>query len=70
MKKSIDLIGQRFGNLVVLEKVKSEKNNNIKYLCMCDCGMQSLVDGKKLKSGCVKSDGCLTKGCYICHKKE
>ena len=37
MGKLIDLTGQRFGSLVVLERDLSNKKN-AKWLCQCDCG--------------------------------
>ena len=32
-----DLIGKRFGRLVVITKGKS-KNKKVRWLCKCDCG--------------------------------
>lgn len=55
---SCDLIGQRFGNLVVLQQVKSE-NHRSKWLCQCDCGNMVEVKARELQSGDTKSCGCL-----------
>ena len=41
MPKIVDLTGQRFGKLIVLEKTKKPENvtNRCAYwLCKCDCG--------------------------------
>lgn len=62
-KNLIDLTGQRFGNLVVLEKNKSEKTSNgstkVYWKCLCDCGNQCIVAGQSLKSGNTQSCGCI-----------
>lgn len=60
----LDLIGQRFGRLVVLQRVgdkvdpKTGKHKS-KFLCQCDCGNQKEVLGAVLKSGKTLSCGCL-----------
>lgn len=58
--RKIDLTGQRFGCLTVIEEAeKIEGNRHIRWLCVCDCGTKTLVLGYNLKSGDVKSCGCL-----------
>jgi len=55
-----DLTGKRFGNLVAIEREASEwTKGRTKYLCRCDCGKTTTVDGSKLSSGHTKSCGCL-----------
>ena len=58
MGKLIDLTGQKFGRLTVLERTTST-NKNVKWLCVCDCGKITSVFGVDLKSGKTKSCGCL-----------
>ena len=53
----IDLTGKRFGNYTVLRRVPST-NNNVKYLCHCDCGTEKIVYASSLRSGKVVSCGC------------
>ena len=48
-----DLVGQRFGRLVVLARDK----NSLKWKCLCTCGNTTLVDGSALKRG-TASCGC------------
>lgn len=57
----IDISGQRFGRLIVLEKVKNEKEkaHELKWRCLCDCGNEKIVIGCKLRNGTTKSCGCL-----------
>lgn len=61
-KPKIDLIGQRFGKLVVLEylgtKVYSKKKKGF-WLCKCDCGNVVEQFTSNLRYSEVKSCGCL-----------
>lgn len=58
----IDLIGKRFGKLVVLEMGESKYQPNgtrrIFWKCKCDCGNIKQVDGASLRRGNTKSCGC------------
>ena len=60
MGKLIDLTGQRFGKLVVLNKTES-KNNKVYWHCKCDCGNECNVVGGNLKTGNTFSCGCFKK---------
>lgn len=55
-RKIIDLTGQRFGLLKVIEKAGS--NNGVIWLCQCDCGNRCTVRADNLKSGRTESCGC------------
>ena len=57
---SANLIGQRFGKLVVKERYGSNKFNQTLWLCQCDCGNTHIVDTHSLTSGQSNSCGCLT----------
>lgn len=60
MSVLLDLIGQRFGNLQVLELSPERTNaNKSRWVCQCDCGRKCIVIGAKLGSGWTKSCGCL-----------
>ena len=58
-----DLTNQRFGKLVVLEKVGKDRFNHTRYKCQCDCGGIAIVDvsnltrGNTCSCGCIKSKG-------------
>lgn len=58
MTKLIDLTGQRFGRLQVLEKTKRTKGH-LYWKCACDCGAITEVSGPNLRSSVTKSCGCL-----------
>lgn len=57
-KRAIDLVGQKFGRLTVLEKLPERKNEHIVWKCQCDCGNIVNVSGYCLKSGNTNSCGC------------
>lgn len=61
----IDLTGQRFGRLTVIERVdmpvKKGQRKRIKWLCECDCGNTKIIDADSLKNGRTKSCGCLSR---------
>lgn len=55
--KFIDLTGQKFGRLTVIER-SDVKKKDIHWVCKCDCGNITIVNGMKLKTGRTKSCGC------------
>lgn len=57
--KKIDMIGKRFGKLLVIEESKERKNNQLLYKCLCECGNIHYVVSGDLRSNRVKSCGCL-----------
>ena len=70
MGKFIDLTGQRFGRLTVIERDTSRpKNDGAFWLCKCDCGNVTSVRGKELRRGNTKSCGCLALEKLAAHNK-
>ena len=60
--KSIDIIGERFGRLVVVDFYKGNDKPQNKYLiCQCDCGNTKIVQKNNLQSGNTLSCGCYRK---------
>lgn len=53
-----DIVGKRFGKLIVLKEVGVDETKNRLYLCECDCGNLKVVRGRSLKTGNTKSCGC------------
>ena len=53
-----DLTGQRFGNLVCIEKRKSSKGH-MNWFCKCDCGNFIIASNASLRAGQRLSCGCL-----------
>lgn len=54
-----NLIGKRFGRLIVVNKDGKDNNGNTMWQCNCDCGNSISVRYNRLTSGNVKSCGCL-----------
>ena len=61
MSKSLNLLTKRFGQLVVIARIGNTKWNKSRWLCLCDCGNQTMVQGVHLCNGDTKSCGCLVK---------
>jgi len=57
-EKALNLLGQVFGRLTVVERAVSETQQS-RWLCLCTCGKQCIVLGSLLNSGHTKSCGCL-----------
>lgn len=53
-----DLTGRRFGRLVAIKRISSDKKG-VKWLCRCDCGNETTAYTNKLISGAKSSCGCL-----------
>lgn len=66
MRKREELIGSRFGKLLVIEfdeeKYKEDKRNrgvySYNFICKCDCGKEVSANTQNLKSGKSTSCGC------------
>lgn len=60
MGRLVDLTGQRFGRLVVIERAGSRgKSGAAAWKCRCDCGKIVVVIGRNLRTGNTSSCGCL-----------
>lgn len=58
MSKLIDLTGNRFGMLKVIQKSPQKRNGQVMWDCLCDCGKYVVVRGISLRNGDTKSCGC------------
>lgn len=62
MSKKENLVGKKFGELVVIsESSKRDKGGNIYWFCECSCGKLTYVQAGSLKNGSIKSCGCYKK---------
>lgn len=52
-------VGDRYGSLVTLKKSERGPRGHQRWVCSCDCGMESVVCASSLVSGNTKSCGCL-----------
>lgn len=57
----VDMIGKRFGRLVVIEQTDYVQPGRPRWLCRCDCGNEVAVGGLQLRHGDTKSCGCAKK---------
>ena len=61
----IDITGQRFGKLTVIEKAPNKPGvKGQQWRCLCDCGKETIGRGPDLRKGDKKSCGCLQKKAY------
>lgn len=60
MPKFIDLTGQKYQMLTVIEKAENIKGR-VAWRCRCDCGGETVVTSNVLREGKTKSCGCLSK---------
>ena len=61
MGKRIDLTGQKFGRLTVVDFYGSDKRRESIWRCQCECGNITNVLSSNLRKGYTKSCGCLQK---------
>ena len=59
-KNRIDIVGQKFGKLLVTKYLK-----NSKYECLCGCGNICIAHSGNLKNGHTKSCGCLGENKFL-----
>lgn len=54
-----NITGQRFGRLTAIEPTDRIVRSGVVWRCICDCGNETFVTVKDLRSGNTKSCGCL-----------
>lgn len=67
MGRLIDLTGQRFGRLVVLERAENNHDGSAMWRCRCDCGNIAIVRSYLLKNGRTQSCGCIKNEVHTTH---
>lgn len=60
MGKLVNEIGNRYSRLTVVSRAANQ-DTTAAWHCVCDCGNKSVVTGKKLRMGIIKSCGCYRK---------
>jgi len=55
---SLDLIGEKYGDLTVLKKAHKSPHGFQLWFCVCSCGTKGLWSGNTLRCGHTKSCGC------------
>lgn len=59
MRTAPNLIGKKFDRLTVIKQAASLYGRRSRWICRCRCGNLKVALGQNLKSGKVKSCGCL-----------
>jgi hypothetical protein len=62
--RTIDLVGQRFGRLVVVEHAGGIRRRGALWRCLCDCGKITLVCAGDLKKKRDTGDSTVSCGCW------
>ncbi len=58
LTKKLNLVGKKFGRLLVLCETAYRYDRSIIWRCMCDCGTFKDVPSRSLQSGNTRSCGC------------
>lgn len=62
-----EIIGKKFGRLIVISETRSPDRRGRFYICLCDCGNRTSVYAGHLKNGGTKSCGCTRNGINATH---
>lgn len=54
----LELVGTRYGRLVVVIEAERDFEGRRRWSCLCDCGNTAVVQQLKLRSGARRSCGC------------
>lgn len=68
MGKIKDIAGHKYNRLTVIEFAGLDRYSKAQWICKCDCGNLTVVNGSRITSGLTKSCGCLQK--EIAHNRE
>lgn len=58
MAKPVNLVGNRYGYLTVIERAENNSKGNTQWLCKCDCGNEKICLGYDLTHGRTTTCGC------------
>jgi hypothetical protein len=61
MREIINLAGKRFGRLIAVERIGSNKHHVSIWKCVCNCGKTTSVTQRNLVTGNTQSCGCLNR---------
>jgi len=61
--KAADMVGKRFGRLLVISRAANNRQNKARWNCVCDCGCLGAAKGSSLRSG-------RTTRCVSCAARE
>lgn len=61
-KSVINLTGRQFGKLTVVARGENSRAKKARWICRCDCGLNTLVVSSDLLAGKTRSCGCAKPG--------
>ena len=64
-KRFVDLSGEKFGKLTVIEHKGKDKYSHNLWLCQCECGEYIVSETNSLNTGKAQSCGCMRKELLI-----
>lgn len=71
MARVINEAGNRYGRLrVISEHIYNPPRQSAFWLCVCDCGKETIVGGPSLRKGNTKSCGCLQRDVAVAVKTK
>lgn len=59
MGRKLNLAGLKFGRLTVEKETEKRDGTNVCWACKCECGNNTIVSTRSLRTGHTKSCGCL-----------
>lgn len=65
----LDVEGNRYGRMVIIERSGADVHGSSLYKCRCDCGNYKVVYLSSLRTGATKSCGCYRKECLSSRNK-
>lgn len=66
MPPKVNLIGQKFGRLTILEEAnKRNEFGNVMWVCLCECGNTKTISSNSLRSNLTTSCGCYSRETVI-----
>jgi hypothetical protein len=69
MPKKAEIIGMKFGNFVITDRIK-EKGRNARFVCQCDCGeVFTEVANRIINHKVTSCEKCRIRVCPVCEKK-
>ena len=60
-KHVVDMVGKRFGRLLVVRREGNGSSGKVTWMCRCDCGKEKVVKAGSLRSENTTSCGCVQK---------
>lgn len=59
-RNAVDMLGKRFGRLIVLRRgpYRAQGGGQARWICRCDCGKEFTAQGARLRAKNTRSCGC------------